>query len=59
MPCEWSELSSKLPFLRIAAPDGLFSGNECLTFIENGEYWLLSALSPYKCSKPEIVRGRG
>ena len=42
MPCEWFELPMKLPFLRFAAPDGLFSGNECLTFIDKGEPHLCS-----------------
>ena len=38
MPCSWDELPTHIPSLRISAPDGLFSGSECLTFITNGTY---------------------
>ena len=41
MPCSWNELSTYIPSLHISAPDGLFSGNECLTFVTNGTYILL------------------
>ena len=37
LSCEWPDLQSKLHTLRIASPDGLFSGNECLTFISKGK----------------------
>lgn len=36
MPCSWSALPRKLSALRITSPNGIFSGNECITFIEKG-----------------------
>ena len=44
MPCGWSALPSKLSALHITSPNGLLSGNECLTFIEKGNW--MSILLP-------------
>ena len=44
MPCLLDDLTSNLPLLRIARPDGLCCGDESLTFINNGERKIVTTL---------------